>query len=89
MLTVFFLPPSFSLGLIAFSAIPELSQKIKTFFALAPVISLRYATSLPFELGVFLPEYSSKVLVNHYFMTDEIKKCKANGSLKVTSTINP
>ncbi|XP_034994604.2 lipase member M isoform X2 [Zootoca vivipara] len=52
-----------TIGLIAFSAIPELSQKIKTFFALAPVISLRYATSLPFKFDVLLPEYSSKGLL--------------------------
>ncbi|XP_033005094.1 lipase member M-like [Lacerta agilis] len=50
-------------GLIAFSAIPELSQKIKTFFALAPVISLRYSTSLPFKLGAILPQYSTKGLL--------------------------
>ncbi|XP_077206463.1 lipase member M-like [Paroedura picta] len=39
-----------SIGFIAFSAMPELSGKIKMFFALAPVISLKHASSPTLKL---------------------------------------
>ncbi|KAH0623583.1 hypothetical protein JD844_006497 [Phrynosoma platyrhinos] len=44
----------------AFSAMPELSRKIKMFFALAPVITIKYAKSPTLKLLSSLPDYSSK-----------------------------
>uniref|UniRef100_A0A670IC48 Lipase n=1 Tax=Podarcis muralis TaxID=64176 RepID=A0A670IC48_PODMU len=49
-----------TIGFIAFSAIPELSQKIKLFTALAPVISLKHVTSPASKFSFLLPDYSSK-----------------------------
>nr|XP_008114497.2 PREDICTED: lysosomal acid lipase/cholesteryl ester hydrolase isoform X1 [Anolis carolinensis] len=49
-----------TIGLIAFSAIPELSRKIKMFFALAPVITTKYARSPTLKILSFLPNYSYK-----------------------------
>ncbi|XP_033005091.1 lipase member M-like [Lacerta agilis] len=49
-----------TIGFIAFSVIPELSQKVNMFFALAPSISLQYSTCPFFKLSTIFPEYSSK-----------------------------
>nr|XP_056706472.1 lipase member M-like [Euleptes europaea] len=51
-----------SIGFIAFSTMPELSRKIKTFFALAPVVSLKHAPSPPLKLLLSLSENSIKGL---------------------------
>ncbi|XP_063163899.1 putative lysosomal acid lipase/cholesteryl ester hydrolase [Candoia aspera] len=49
-----------AIGLIAFSAMPELSQKIKMFLALAPVIYITHAPSLALRLLSSLPQHSSQ-----------------------------
>ncbi|XP_054839743.1 lysosomal acid lipase/cholesteryl ester hydrolase-like isoform X2 [Eublepharis macularius] len=49
-----------TLGFIAFSVFPELSQKIKIFFALAPVISVKHASSPSLRLLLFFSENSIK-----------------------------
>ncbi|XP_054838209.1 lysosomal acid lipase/cholesteryl ester hydrolase-like isoform X2 [Eublepharis macularius] len=53
-----------SIGFIAFSAQPELSQKIKMFFALAPVVSIKHAPSPMLKLLLTLSENSVKGLFN-------------------------
>lgn len=50
-----------STAFIAFSEIPELARKIKIFFALAPVASVKFATSPLTKLGE-LPDSLLKVL---------------------------
>ncbi|CAI5774687.1 Lipase [Podarcis lilfordi] len=52
-----------TIGFIAFSVIPELSQKVNMFFALAPVISLQRATSPMLKISPMFPEYSSKSML--------------------------
>ncbi|XP_042315943.1 lysosomal acid lipase/cholesteryl ester hydrolase-like [Sceloporus undulatus] len=49
-----------TIGFIAFSAMPELSRKIKMFFALAPVITIKHARSPTLKLLSSLPDYSPK-----------------------------
>ncbi|XP_033003953.1 lysosomal acid lipase/cholesteryl ester hydrolase-like [Lacerta agilis] len=49
-----------TIGFIAFSVIPELSQKVNMFFALAPLISLQYSTCPFLKLSSIFPEYSYK-----------------------------
>ncbi|XP_015280089.1 PREDICTED: lipase member M-like isoform X2 [Gekko japonicus] len=51
-----------SIGFIAFSAMPELSRKIKMFFALAPVVSLKHTPSPTIKLLFSLSENSIKGL---------------------------
>ncbi|XP_029775325.1 lysosomal acid lipase/cholesteryl ester hydrolase-like [Suricata suricatta] len=53
---------SLKMGFIAFSRIPELARKIKIFFALAPVASVKFSTSPLTKLGEF-PDF----LVKHLF----------------------
>lgn len=48
-------------GFIAFSRIPELAKKVKMFFALAPVVSVQFATSPLVKLGQ-IPDHLIKVL---------------------------
>ena len=55
MLTYFF----FS-GFIAFSTMPELAQKIKMYFALAPIATIKYAKS-PGNKFLLLPDMMIKV----------------------------
>ncbi|XP_061491394.1 lipase member M-like isoform X2 [Rhineura floridana] len=50
-----------TLGFIAFSAIPELAQKIKMFFALAPVTIVKHAPI--FQMFSSLPEFLSKSML--------------------------
>uniref|UniRef100_A0ACB8F8Z7 Uncharacterized protein n=1 Tax=Sphaerodactylus townsendi TaxID=933632 RepID=A0ACB8F8Z7_9SAUR len=49
-----------AIGFIAFSAMPELSRKIKMFFALAPVINIKHAPSPLLKLLLSFPENSIK-----------------------------
>ncbi|KAJ6651144.1 hypothetical protein lerEdw1_000764 [Lerista edwardsae] len=51
-----------TIGFIAFSSMPELSQKIKMFFALAPVTSIKYARGPVMKLLRSLSENAVKVL---------------------------
>ncbi|XP_060096803.1 lipase member M-like [Heteronotia binoei] len=51
-----------SIGFIAFSAMPELSRKIKMFFALAPVISLKHTPNPSLKLLFSLSENAIKGL---------------------------
>uniref|UniRef100_A0A674KG24 Lipase n=1 Tax=Terrapene triunguis TaxID=2587831 RepID=A0A674KG24_9SAUR len=44
-----------TLGFVAFSSMPELAQKIKMFFALAPIITLKHSKS-PLVKLFFIPE---------------------------------
>ena len=55
MLTYFFFA-----GFIAFSTMPELAQKIKTYFALAPIATIKYAKS-PGAKFLLLPDMMIKV----------------------------
>ncbi|XP_062927238.1 putative lysosomal acid lipase/cholesteryl ester hydrolase isoform X2 [Mobula hypostoma] len=48
-----------TIGFIAFSTMPELAKKIKLFFGLAPVATVKYATSPLVKLGL-LPEFLIK-----------------------------
>ncbi|XP_066477512.1 lipase member M-like [Tiliqua scincoides] len=54
-----------ALGFIAFSAMPELAQKIKTFFALAPVVSIQHALSPVMKLLCSLSENTVKGLLGN------------------------
>ncbi|NXL96238.1 LIPM Lipase, partial [Alectura lathami] len=49
-----------SIAFIAFSSMPELAQKIKTFFALAPVVTIKHARSPIFKMS-FLIDRKSKM----------------------------
>lgn len=55
MLTYFFFA-----GFIAFSTMPELAQKIKMYFALAPIATIKYAKS-PGTKFLLLPDMMIKV----------------------------
>uniref|UniRef100_A0A8D0QI60 Gastric triacylglycerol lipase n=1 Tax=Sus scrofa TaxID=9823 RepID=A0A8D0QI60_PIG len=50
-----------TIGFIAFSRIPELAKKVKMFFALAPVVSVQFATSPLVKLGQ-IPDHLIKDL---------------------------
>ncbi|XP_051473762.1 lipase member M-like [Apus apus] len=50
-----------TIGFIAFSSMPELAQKIKLFFALAPVVTVKHARS-PFMKMSFLLDRQFKML---------------------------
>ncbi|KAM5235950.1 gastric triacylglycerol lipase [Ctenodactylus gundi] len=50
-----------TIGFIAFSTIPELAKKIKTFYALAPVATVKYTTSLLKELS-YIPTFLFKII---------------------------
>lgn len=73
-----------SVGFIAFSAMLEMAQKIKMFFALAPVISIRYAPSFEMRLLRSLSENAVKVGMASC-QTDEIKEvwggCSSSSTL--------
>ena len=47
-------------GFIAFSTMPELAQKIKMYFALAPIATIKYAKS-PGTKFLLLPDMMIKV----------------------------
>lgn len=51
-------------GFIAFSQMPELAKKVKMFFALAPVLSLNFASGPMVKLGR-LPDLLLEVLGSH------------------------
>lgn len=53
-----------TIGFIAFSQMPELAKKIKMFFALAPVVSLNFASSPLVKLGR-LPDILFEDLFGH------------------------
>ncbi|XP_070609994.1 lipase member M-like [Erythrolamprus reginae] len=53
-----------TIGFIAFSAMPELSQKIKMFFALAPVVYVTQVPNILLRLFSALPQDSLKVLIH-------------------------
>lgn len=57
----FYYFPFVPTGFIAFSRIPELAKKVKMFFALAPVVSVQFATSPLVKLGQ-IPDHLIKVL---------------------------
>lgn len=65
-----FFPCFFLLGFIAFSAMPELSHKIKMFFALAPVIYVKHVPNLLLRFLASLPQHSFKVLIHWSFFYD-------------------
>ncbi|XP_053164948.1 lipase member M-like [Hemicordylus capensis] len=78
-----------TLGFIAFSTVPELSQKIKMFFALAPVISVKHVLSPILRLLFSIPEDTVKrLLVREYFsfshqpMRDSLTKFCSNELIK-------
>ncbi|XP_053165572.1 lipase member M-like [Hemicordylus capensis] len=54
-----------AIGFIAFSAIPELSQKIKMFFALAPVISVKHSPTPAVKVLYVLPENALKIVLGN------------------------
>ncbi|XP_053164949.1 putative lysosomal acid lipase/cholesteryl ester hydrolase [Hemicordylus capensis] len=49
-----------TVGFIAFSVMPELSQKIKMFVALAPVVSIKHVSVPMLKLLSSLPEHTAK-----------------------------
>nr|XP_006121546.2 lipase member M-like [Pelodiscus sinensis] len=51
-----------TLGFVAFSSLPRLAQKIKIFFALAPIITLKNSKS-PLVKLFFIPERISKAIL--------------------------
>lgn len=55
----YFFPPP---GFIAFSVFPELAKKIKMFFGLAPVMTVKFTSGGLVKLGE-LPEFLLKVRV--------------------------
>ncbi|XP_048361956.1 lysosomal acid lipase/cholesteryl ester hydrolase-like [Sphaerodactylus townsendi] len=60
-----------TLGFIAFSTFPQLSQKIRTFFALAPLISMKHTTAFYARKLLYLPENVLKKLFisNDFFFS--------------------
>ncbi|XP_034632248.1 lipase member M-like [Trachemys scripta elegans] len=51
-----------TLGFVAFSSMPQLAQKIKMFFALAPIITLKHSKS-PLVKLFFLPEGINRTIL--------------------------
>uniref|UniRef100_A0A5F8GWW6 Lipase n=1 Tax=Monodelphis domestica TaxID=13616 RepID=A0A5F8GWW6_MONDO len=51
------------LGFLAFSTLPQLAQKVKASYALAPGISLKYGRSLPFRLLFMIRQSVLKLLL--------------------------
>lgn len=62
-----------TIGFIAFSQMPELAKKVKMFFALAPVLSLNFASGPMVKLGR-LPDLLLEVLGSHplHFSSDAL-----------------
>ncbi|XP_056671060.1 gastric triacylglycerol lipase-like [Monodelphis domestica] len=51
------------IGFLAFSTVPQLAQKVKAFYALAPVFNAQYLRSLTFKLLFMVPAPLLKLLV--------------------------
>ncbi|XP_047409527.1 lipase member N isoform X3 [Sciurus carolinensis] len=64
-----------TIGFVAFSTIPELAQRIKMNFALGPVISFKYPTSI-FTSFFLLPNSIIKAMFGNkgFFLEDKTKK---------------
>ncbi|XP_032087574.1 putative lysosomal acid lipase/cholesteryl ester hydrolase [Thamnophis elegans] len=66
-----------TIGFIAFSAMPELSQKVKMFFALAPVVYVKHVPNTVLRFVSQFPQHSFKsrmdVYAAHYPETTSVK----------------
>uniref|UniRef100_A0A6I8P046 Lipase family member M n=1 Tax=Ornithorhynchus anatinus TaxID=9258 RepID=A0A6I8P046_ORNAN len=71
-----------TMGFIAFSSMPELAQKIKMYFALAPVATVKYAKSPGTKL-LLLPDIMIKCLL----WAEHCTKCLGGYSIKVKERV--
>uniref|UniRef100_A0A5F8GBI6 Lipase n=1 Tax=Monodelphis domestica TaxID=13616 RepID=A0A5F8GBI6_MONDO len=58
------------IGFLAFSTLPQLAQKVKAFYALAPVFNAQYLRSLTFKLLFMVPAPLLKVLGDKVFLPE-------------------
>lgn len=62
MMELIFISLSLSLAYIAFSTMPQVAKRIKMFFALAPAVTVKFATGPFIKFSVF-PEQVMKVCI--------------------------